>query len=235
MHFSVPRAVRVTGFAAPPPITGKTDMGQDCVFQYPPRGLDSADIVDHAFSATADVPPPLGYTLTYDGSFSEPQTASGTLRITSADAWYPARMEPRIGSVCDSGSLSWTASCVVEMPDSPCLAIEAAAPTFSGSRSGAKVSANGAVTVPIRVGCPRPGDDCQVSVAAKRRKVMLGRSEYVVKAGRSAKTRFKLTAKGRRLLRRLGRVRAKVGITVTRAGAKTEKTVTVRMKANDPR
>ena len=117
----------------------------------------------------------------------------------------------------------------------------AAPPTFSGSASRAKISTSGQVTLPLTIGCPPPGADCRVSVAAsgrvrasevaKRKRVTLGRSVYVVKASSSANVRFKLTTRGRGLLRRLRGIEAKVAITVSRDGSVTTKTVTVRLKA----
>jgi hypothetical protein len=71
----------------------------------------------------------------------------------------------------------------------------------------------------------------RASASAKRKLVKLGRSHYFVKVGNSAETRFRLNAKGRRLLRRLGRIKAKVELAVTRASSVTRKNVTVRLKA----
>jgi hypothetical protein len=153
--------------------------------------------------------------------------------------------QPPLGATCDTGTVSWTATCVPkEAPPSPCsepLPEDSAPATFSGSASGAVVSTSGLVTLPLRIGCPPPGVDCRVSVAAtarvrasasaRRKLVKLGRSHYFVKVGNSAETRFKLNAKGRRLLRRLGRIKAKVELAVTRASSVTKKNVTVRLKA----
>jgi hypothetical protein len=52
----------------------------------------------------------------------------------------------------------------------------------------------------------------------------------VVKVGSSTKVRFKLTKKARALLRRLGRINARVAIQVSRGGSMTEKIVTARLK-----
>jgi hypothetical protein len=98
------------------------------------------------------------------------------------------------------------------------------------------------VTLPLKISCPPPGAECLVSVAAsarvpahaaaRRKQVKLGGSGYVVNVGSSAKTRFKLTKKGRSLLRRLGPIKVKVKVSVTRLGAGvTRKTVTVRLRA----
>ena len=97
------------------------------------------------------------------------------------------------------------------------------------------------MTLPLTIGCPLPGAECLVSVAAtarlrasaaaRRKRVKVGRSAYAVKVGGSARARFKLTSKGSRLLLRSRRIRAKVEITVTRGTAITKKTVAVRLKA----
>jgi FG-GAP-like repeat/FG-GAP repeat len=118
------------------------------------------------------------------------------------------------------------------------------APWFRGSGSPARVSPNGRVTLPLRIGCPPPGAPCRVSVAAmarrsadaaaRRKRVKLGRSGYVVKVGRSARTRFTLTPWGRSLLRRRERIRAKVEIRVARGSGTTTKTATARLEAPRP-
>jgi hypothetical protein len=211
-------------------VKGKTDLGQDCVPTYPPPAARPdylTPVVDHAFSSTT--PPVM-----ISGSFSEPLGAGGTFRIRSGVSTPPEGGLPS-GSICDTGDVSWTASC---SPVSPSCS---AAPTFSRSASEAKVSTGGRVTVPWTIGCPSPGAGCRVSVvgrarvhasaAAKRRRVTLGRSAYLVKVGSSAAARFKLTATGRRTLRRLDRVKAKVEIKVTRGTSVTRKTVTARLKA----
>ena len=208
---------------------GKTDLGQDCTPVFPPPA-DALPIVDHAFS---DAAPPF----TVSGSFSEPQSASGTFRAIT-DTWWPPPGELPRGSTCDTGTVSWTASCA--NAPLPC----STSPTFSGSASRAKVATTGKVAFSLRIGCPPPGVDCRVSVAATarvpvgaaagRRRAKLGRSDYLVKVGSSAKGHFVLSTKGRRLLRRLRRIKAKAEITVTRGSQITEKIVRVRLKAPMP-
>jgi hypothetical protein len=207
-----------------------TDLGQDCVPSYPPPAARPdylTPIVDHAFSSTT--PPVL-----ISGSFDQLSGAQGTFRITS-DVWSPPPGELPSGSLCDTGTVSWTATCLGVTPRC------STPPVFSGSAAGATVSDRGRVTIPLRIGCPAPGVDCKVSVAAsaradvnaaaRRRRVKIGRSDYLIKARRSANTRVKLNVKGRRLLRRLGRMHAKVKISVDRGGSVTRKTVTARLKA----
>jgi hypothetical protein len=247
VHVSVPPTPSVASFAASPWPMGKTEAGQDCRPAGPPENplYNEIPIVDHAFSDTA--PPTL-----ISGSFAAPLGATGTLRITT-ESWFPPPGESRLGSTCDTGALSWTASCTTAVPSPhlcspvpdggglPTLPPTSAAPTFGNSGSRANVSRGGRVTLPLTIGCPPPGAECLVSVAAtarlrarasaRRRRVKVGRLAYAVKVGASAQARFKLTPKGRRLLRRVRRVRAKVEITVTRATAITKKTVTVRLKA----
>jgi hypothetical protein len=222
--------------------SGKTDAGQDCSPLYPPLN-NAADIVDHAFSNTISATwGGITFSLTINGSFSAPQSASGTVRVTS-DSWMAPPGQPPLGATCDTGTVRWTATCVQkEAPPSFCSKPpEDSAATFSGSASGARTTRDGRVTLPLRIGCPPPGVDCRVSVAAtarvrasaaaRRKLVKLGRSHYLIKVGKSAKTRFRLNAKGRRLLRRLGRINAKVELAVTRASSVTRKNVTVRLKA----
>ncbi len=197
-----------------------TDLGQDCVPSYPPPAARPdylTPIVDHAFSSTT--PPVL-----ISGSFDQLSGARGTFRITS-DVWSPPPVERPSGSLCDTGTVSWTATCLGVTPRC------STPPVFSGSAAGATVSDRGRVTIPLRIGCPTPGVDCKVSVAAKRKRVKIGRSDYLVKVRRSANTRVKLNVKGRRLLRRRGRMHAKVKISVDRGGSVTRKTVTARLKA----
>jgi hypothetical protein len=237
----------VFGFSATPWPMGKTDLGQDCRPAIPPDNPNDTilPIFDHAFS---DTTPPI----LVSGSFAAPMNASGTFRIT-AESWFPPPGQPPLGSTCDTGVVSWTASCTTAIPSiylcspvpegggSPTLPpSSSAAPTFSDSGSRAKVLTSGRVTLPLTIGCPLPGAECRVFVAAtarlptnaaaRRKRVKLGRSHYLVKVGSSAKGRFKLNPRGRRLLRRLGRMKAKVKITVTRAGNMTGKTVTVRLR-----
>jgi hypothetical protein len=197
----------------------KTDLGQDCTPIFPPPA-DALPIVNHAFS---DATPPF----LVSGSFSEPKRASGTFRITSG-AWLPPPGERPRGSICDTGTVSWTASCAHLFP--PC----GLPPTFSRSGTGAKVSPTGDVTVPMRIGCPLPGGDCRISVTALavgHEQITLGRARYLVRAGNSAGARFTLNSNGRRLLRRLRRVRANVFVSVTRDMRITRDVVTVRLRA----
>ena len=229
-------------FDSPAPIAGKTDLGHDCWPLVKPPGTHVA-IVNHAFSETRTevVPGFFTSTVTVSGSFSEPQSAGGTLRITS-DRWSSPLGQPPPGSICDTGTLSWSASCSsLPIPCSAPSPVGGPSPTFSGSASRARVSTSGQVTLPLRIGCPPPGADCRVSVAAsgrvpastaaRRKQVKLGRSDYLVRAGSSSKTRFSLTTKGLKILRRVKRIRAKLEVTVTRGSEIAKKTVTVRLKA----
>ena len=206
-------------------VKGKTDLGQDCVPTYPPPAARPdylTPVVDHAFSSTT--PPVM-----ISGSFSEPLGAGGTFRIRTGVS------EPHKGSVCDTGDVSWTATCSAVSPSC------APPPTLSSSNGKATVSRSGRVTVPLTIGCPPPSVACRISVAASarapastaalKRRVKLGRSDYHVSAGRSAKARFDLNRTGRRLLRRLGRLDARVKTTVTRGATVKKKTLTVRLKA----
>jgi hypothetical protein len=231
----------VTRFVVSPPPTGRTELGQECRPSAPPD-YDILPVVDHAFS---DTTPPT----TVSGSFSAPLSASGTFRITTG-SWFPPPGEPPLGSTCDTGPLSWTASCTTLTPaaylcsappdegGSSILPSTSASPTFRDVGSKATVSRRGRVTLPLRISCPLPGAECLVTVAASARlparpkQVKVGGSGYVVNAGGSDETRFKLTKKGRRLLERLRRIKAKIEISVTRLGAgSTRKTVTVRLRA----
>jgi hypothetical protein len=229
-------------FSAAAPM-GKSDAGQDCVPFFPGYPLSQTAIVDHAFNDTIAEGGPglLGFTLVIAGSFSPPANAAGTLRITS-DNWSTPSGEQPVGSICDTGTVSWTATCTpLPVPCSAPMSPSEPAPTFSGSASRARTTRNGRVTVPLRIGCPPPGVDCGVSVAAtarvrasasaRRELVKLGRSHYVVKVGTSGETRFNLNAKGRRWLRRLRRIQANVELAVTRASSVTRKNITVRLKA----
>jgi hypothetical protein len=199
----------VQQFVAAGASKGKTAFGDDCTPVFPPPDAnDSPLVVDHTFS---DTTPPV----MISGSFSEPRSASGTFRFTS------------LVDSCDTGTVSWTASCLNATPPCP------TSPTFTRTGSEAKVSTRGTATIPLRIGCPPPGVDCRISVAAtaRRKSAKLGRSRYLVKVGTSDNARFRLTAKGRRLLRRLNRVKANVEIIVTRGSVVTKKTVTIRLKA----
>lgn len=244
----VPPAVSVVGFGASPWPMGKTDLGQDCRPAILPDSpiYNILPVVDHAFS---DVTPPI----LVSGSFAGPLSASGTFRIT-AGTWFPPPGQSPLGSTCDTGPVSWTASCTTLVP-SPYLCSQVPegggfatlppstpSPTFRNSGTRAKVSRSGRVTLPLTIGCPPPGPECLVSVAATarlpagaaslRKRVKLGSSAYAVKVGGSARARFRLTTKGTRLLRRLTRIQAKAAITVTRlGGGATRKRVTVRLKA----
>jgi hypothetical protein len=231
----------VQGFHAAPPPLGKTELGQDCrIWEPPPAPTQSLiPIVDHAFSDTTP-------SYMASGSFTDPASASGTHRIVTA-AWSPTSGGAPLGTLCDTGTLNWTASCVRPTPVDLCLPADlaplpiSAPPTFTASGSPAKVSRGGRVTLPLTIGCPPPGLDCRVSVsananvragaAARRKEVKLGRAVYLVKLGSSEAARFRLTRKARALLRRLRRLKAVVDISVNRSGNVTTRILTVRLKA----
>ena len=236
--FADPTTV-ISGFAGSG-VRGRTELGEECIPMEPPASpLERITIIEHAFS---DTTPPI----TFSGSFAEPLSAGGTYRVVT-QSWVPppgpTPPPPRRGSTCDTGPVSWTASCKQVNPTA-CLPLPTTTPlpptgntfpTFSGSATGATVSRSGRVTLPLTIGCPPPGSVCAIAVAAHRKQVRIGRSRYLVAVDRSAKTRFKLTRKGRSLLRRLTRIKAKVVITVSRGGnIVSQKTVTARLKAPRP-
>lgn len=121
-------------------------------------------------------------------------------------------------------------------------------PSIGGAKSAGtlRVSSKGKVTLPKpKVDCSGAGSDCTVktsvtgppppqgkkaSSSAKKKRVKLGSSSFEVKAGKTGKVKVKLTKKGLKRLKRLGKIKAKVKITVERGSKVTTKTVKVTLK-----
>jgi glycine rich protein len=112
-----------------------------------------------------------------------------------------------------------------------------------GSFAGrALVSARGVFTLKTpEIDCTGAGPDCTVSTtvtakleatanAAAKRNVKVGGRTFTVATGTKGKIGSRLSAKGRRLLKRLGRLRATVKVTVVRGGEVASGTVRVRLK-----
>jgi WD40 repeat protein len=111
----------------------------------------------------------------------------------------------------------------------------------SGSAPATTVGTDGSFTLKkTNVDCAGAGPDCAVKTsvtgqiagaAAKRKTVKLGSFSFTVKAGKKGAVKAKLSKKGRKLLKRLGRIKATVVITVTRGAGSAKKTVKVKLKA----
>lgn len=100
----------------------------------------------------------------------------------------------------------------------------------------ASVSQTGSFTISNQATCTGSGPDCSVattlsgpvgaSVAAT-----LGGSHFKVKRGKKARIKARLNRSGLKRLKKAGRIKAKLKVTVRRGKAKSTKTITVRLKA----
>jgi hypothetical protein len=108
-------------------------------------------------------------------------------------------------------------------------------PNFLGrsSAGSALVLASGLFTLKQpKIDCTGAGPDCAVSTTITARvsigssvTVDIGGARFTVKAGSTGKVKSKLSADGRRLLKRLGKLKARVRVKVVRGGEVVTKTV----------
>ena len=103
-----------------------------------------------------------------------------------------------------------------------------------------RVGKKGTFTIKRKVDCTGLGPSCTVTntlsakvaaSSAKKKSLKLGGSKFIVKAGTKGAIKLKLTKKGLKLLKRLGKIKGKIKTTVKRGKSVTTKTFTVTLKA----
>jgi hypothetical protein len=115
-----------------------------------------------------------------------------------------------------------------------------APPTISGRRAGrARVNRRGRFTVPgARVTCPAGQAPCSVAATASvvlrpraARRLRLAATKFSLRPNSSSRVKLKLRRSAFRLLKRRGRLKARVTITARRGDATVKKTVAVRLRS----
>ena len=203
---------------------------------------------DAAFGARQFVVGTGGYLLGQAGkrrSHSElfQNTAFGTLELTLHPTTYHWRFIAEGGAVMDSG----TSGCHGPPP----VARPAPQPTSGKTRTRCTISGGSITMTPrglvgVRVRCPfkasgifklKTARAVRSAAGPKRRRLRLGRKRFTIsRAGRTATVRVRLSSKGRRLLKRKKRLRAKATAVVSQVGVagkagRTKSTRTITIKA----
>ena len=169
----------------------------------------------------------LGSTMSPGGVFNQAWRAEDGLHFNIAGSKLAAQtVYPAVGALTQPGG--------------GVLGVTATPKFTSGSPGTVSVSKSGGFTVKKpKVACTGTGGNCSVTtsvtasvkVGKKKKSKKIGSSRFTLKTGATGSVKGKLTSAGRKELKRVRRLRAKLKITVTRGSKSASKTVTMTLKA----